>query len=106
MEYRTLGASGLKVSEVSLGGDTFGRDIDEPTTLSVINHALELGVNYIDTADVYGTGGGRSEEFIGRALNGRRSRVIVATKFGVAVGEGSQQFAQKDGLGARSYIAR
>jgi aryl-alcohol dehydrogenase-like predicted oxidoreductase len=106
MEYRILGGSGLKVSAVSLGGDTFGRDIDEPTTMSVINHALDMGINYIDTADVYGRGGGRSEEFIGRALKGRRSRVIVATKFGIAVGEGSQQFAQKDGLGSRAYIMK
>ncbi len=106
MEYRILGGSGLRVSEVSIGGDTFGRDIDEPTTVSVINRALDLGINYIDTADVYGRGGGRSEEFIGRALKGRRSKVIVATKFGVAVGEGSQQFAQKDGLGSRAYIIK
>ena len=106
MEYRVLGGSGLKVSEVGLGGDTFGRDIDEPATVSVIDRALDLGVNYIDTADVYGRGGGRSEEFIGRALKGRRSRVILATKFGVAVGEGSQQFAQKDGLGSRAYILK
>lgn len=106
MEYRTLGSSGLKVSEISIGGDTFGRDIDEHTSLAVIDHALGQGINYIDTADVYGRGGGRSEEIIGKALKGRRSEVIVATKFGVAVGEGSQQFAQKDGLGSRDYIMR
>jgi aryl-alcohol dehydrogenase-like predicted oxidoreductase len=106
MEYRNLGNSGLKPSVVSLGGDTFGRDIDEATTRAVIDHALGLGINYIDTADVYGRGGGRSEEFIGRAIQGRRSRVIVATKFGVAVGEGAQQFASKEGLGARAYVMK
>ena len=106
MEYRTLGKSGLKVSEIGLGGDTFGRDIDEQTSLAVIDHALGLGINYIDTADVYGRGGGRSEEIIGKAVKGCRSEVIIATKFGVAVGEGSQQFAQKDGLGSRTYIMK
>ncbi len=55
------------MSAVSLGGDTFGRDIDEATTRSVIDRALELRVNYVDTADVYGRGGGRSEEFIDTA---------------------------------------
>ncbi len=106
MEYRDLGSSGLKVSAVSLGGDTFGRDIDEQDTLAVIAHALDLGINYIDTADVYGRGGGRSEEYIGKAVKGKRDRVIIASKFGVAVGEGSQQFANKDGLGSRSYIMK
>ena len=106
MKYRTLGKSGLKVSEISLGGDTFGRDIDEPAAQAVINHALELGINYFDTADVYGRGGGRSEEIIGRAIKGKRSKVIVATKFGVAVGEGTQQFASKDGLGSRAYVMK
>jgi aryl-alcohol dehydrogenase-like predicted oxidoreductase len=106
MEYRYLGNSKLKVSRVSLGGDTFGRDIDESETLALVGHALDIGINYIDTADVYGRGGGRSEEFIGRAIKGKRDRVIIASKFGVAVGEGSQQFANKDGLGSRNYIIK
>ena len=106
MNYRELGQSGLKVSEISLGGDTFGRDIDEKATQSVIRHALDLGINYIDTADVYGKDGGLSEEFVGRAIKGKRSQVILATKFGVAVGEGSQQFVSKEGLGTRAYIMK
>jgi aryl-alcohol dehydrogenase-like predicted oxidoreductase len=106
MEYRILGRSGLRVSVVSLGGDTFGREIDEQATLNVINSAISAGINYIDTADVYGKGGGRSEEFVGKAIKGKRDKVIVATKFGVAVGEGSQQFADKDGLGSRKYIIK
>ena len=106
MNYRILGKSGLKVSEISLGGDTFGRDVDEPMAQAVINHAFELGINYIDTADVYGRGGGKSEEIVGRAIKGKRSKIILATKFGVAVGEGSQQFASKDGLGSRAYIMK
>jgi aryl-alcohol dehydrogenase-like predicted oxidoreductase len=106
MNYRELGQSGLKVSEIGLGGDTFGREIDEKATQTVIHHGLDLGINYIDTADVYGKGGGRSEEFIGKAIKGKRSQVIVATKFGVAVGVGQQQFASKDGLGTRTYIMK
>ncbi len=106
MEYRTLGRSNLKPSVISIGGDTFGRDIDEATSLSVIDHALSSGINYIDTADVYGRGGGKSEEIIGKAIKGKRSSVMIATKFGVAVGEGSQQFASKDGLGSRAYIMK
>lgn len=106
MEYRSLGCSELKVSVVSLGGDTFGRDIDEQATLEVIDLALDAGINYIDTADVYGKGGGRSEEFVGKAVKNKRNRVIIATKFGVAVGEGSQQFVDKDGLGSRQYIIK
>jgi len=106
MEYRSMGNSGLKPSVVSLGGDTFGRDIDERTTMAVIDYALGIGVNYIDTADVYGRGGGRSEEFVGRAIRGRRPGVILATKFGVAVGEGAQQFASTAGLGARAYVMK
>jgi aryl-alcohol dehydrogenase-like predicted oxidoreductase len=106
MEYRNLGKSDLKPSVISIGGDTFGRDIDEPTSLAVIDHALGAGINYIDTADVYGRGGGKSEEIIGKAVKGRRSSVMIATKFGVAVGEGSQQFASRDGLGSRSYIMK
>jgi aryl-alcohol dehydrogenase-like predicted oxidoreductase len=106
MEYRSLGKSGLRPSVISIGGDTFGRDIDEPTSLAVIDHALGSGINYIDTADVYGRGGGKSEEIIGKAIKGHRSKVMIATKFGVAVGEGSQQFASKDGLGSRAYVTK
>ncbi len=106
MEFRTIGRSALKASVVSLGGDTFGRDIDENEAIKVIEYALDKGINYIDTADVYGKGGGRSEEIIGKAVKGKRERVIIATKFGVAVGEGAQQFAHKHGLGSPSYIMK
>jgi aryl-alcohol dehydrogenase-like predicted oxidoreductase len=106
MEYRTIGRSALKTSVISIGGDTFGRDIEEKDAVNVIHYALDNGINYIDTADVYGRGGGRSEEIIGKAVKGRRDKVLIATKFGVAVGEGSQQFASKDGLGAPDYITK
>lgn len=103
MEYRSLGNSELKVSEVGLGSDTFGREIDEPATKSIIDHALDLGINYIDTADVYGWGG-RSEEFVGKAVKDKRSQFIIATKFGVGVDKGSPQGTSREGLGSRNYV--
>jgi aryl-alcohol dehydrogenase-like predicted oxidoreductase len=90
MEYRKLGNSGLKVSEIGLGGDTFGWWADEQTSIAVINHALDLGINFIDTANSYG-GQGQSEEFIGKAVKGKRSQVLIATKFRTAMGEGPNE---------------
>ena len=69
MEYRNLGGSGLKVSALGLGGNTFGWYIDEPASAAVIHRAMESGINFIDTADMYDKG--RSEEFLGRALKGK-----------------------------------
>ena len=80
MEYRRLGNSGLKVSEMGLGSNNFGARADEQTSINVINHALELGINFIDTAELYTQG--RSEEIVGKAIKGKRSQVIIATKFG------------------------
>jgi aryl-alcohol dehydrogenase-like predicted oxidoreductase len=85
VEYRNLGSSGLKVSEVGLGGNTFGWWEEEETSVAVINHALDTGISFIDTADMYDRG--RSEEFVGKAVKGRRSNVIIATKFGYAMGD-------------------
>ena len=96
MQYRQLGNSYLKVSEIGLGSDTFGRDIDEQSTAVIISHALDLGVNYIDTADVYGWGGW-SERYVGKAVKGKRSRFIIATKFGVEVREDLPQGASQRG---------
>lgn len=98
MEYRKLGNSGLKVSEIGLGGDTFGRWADEQTSIAIINHALDLGINFIDTADVYG-GRGQSEEFIGKVVKDKRSQVFIATKFRTAMGEGPNE-----GGGSRHHI--
>jgi aryl-alcohol dehydrogenase-like predicted oxidoreductase len=84
MEYRRLGKSGLKVSEIGLGGNNFGGHIGEQQSISVIHHALKLGINFIDTADVYSQG--RSEEFVGKAVKGRRSEVLIATKCGLPAG--------------------
>jgi aryl-alcohol dehydrogenase-like predicted oxidoreductase len=99
MEYRNLGRSGLKVSALGLGGNTFGWYIDEPSSEAVINHALELGINFIDTADMYDTG--RSEEYIGKTLKGRRTQIVIATKFAGAMGEGVNEVG-----GSRWYIMR
>jgi aryl-alcohol dehydrogenase-like predicted oxidoreductase len=105
VEYRKLGNSDLKVSEVGLGSDTFGRDIDEAETARIIDHAQDLGVNYIDTADVYGWGGW-SERYVGAALRGKRSKFIVATKFGVGISADSPQGTSREGLGGRRYILK
>jgi len=89
MDYRKLGSSGLKVSAVGLGGNNFGWWADEPTSAAVVNQALEMGVNFIDTADVYDRG--HSEEFVGKAVKGRRAEVIIATKFASPMGDGPNQ---------------
>lgn len=89
MEYRRLGNSGLKVSEIGLGGNSFGERADEQTSIATINHALDMGVNFIDTADMYDRG--RSEEFVGKAVRAKRSQVVIATKFGYAMGDGPNE---------------
>jgi aryl-alcohol dehydrogenase-like predicted oxidoreductase len=99
MEYRSLGKSGLKVSELGLGANNFGWWADEETSIAVINHALDLGINYIDTADMYDRG--RSEEFVGKALKAKRDRVIIATKFAHPMGDGPN-----DKGGSRYYIMK
>jgi aryl-alcohol dehydrogenase-like predicted oxidoreductase len=86
MQYRNLGSSGLKVSAIGLGTNQFGGKVDLQTTRDIIAAALEAGVNFIDTADIYQDG--RSEKFIGQALAGKRSGVLLATKVYGEVGEG------------------
>jgi len=86
MEYRKLGS--LKVSVVGLGCNNFGWRSDAKETAAVVDAALDTGVNFFDTADVYGAG--QSEEFLGRALKGRREKAIIATKFGMKMGEGKE----------------
>lgn len=78
MEYRQLGKSGLRVSAIGLGGNTFGNGADEAQTGRIIGHALDIGVNFIDTADVYSRG--VSETFVGKAVQGRRHEALIATK--------------------------
>ncbi len=86
MEYRRLGASGLKVSLLGLGGNNFGPRIDADRTRQVVDAALDEGVTFFDTADVYGEG--RSEEFLGRALGMRRDEVVIGTKVAGKMGPG------------------
>ena len=81
MRTRKLGAGGPDVSVVGLGCNNFGSRVDERGTRAVVDAALDAGVTLFDTADVYGNRGG-SEELLGKALEGRRDRVVLATKFG------------------------
>lgn len=80
MEYRTLGNTDLKVSSIGLGCVTFGREIDEATSFTVMDHALERGITLFDTAEAYAKG--RSEEVVGQWLKarGRRDQIVLATK--------------------------
>jgi aryl-alcohol dehydrogenase-like predicted oxidoreductase len=78
MQTRAIGS--LNASIVGLGCNNFGRRIDYDRTVEVVNASLDAGINFFDTADVYGSG--QSEEYLGRAIKGRRNEVIIATKFG------------------------
>ncbi|MDP9071281.1 MAG: aldo/keto reductase, partial [Actinomycetota bacterium] len=89
MRYKRLGGSGLTVSALSLGGNTFGRYVDEAGTARIIHRALDLGVNFFDTADVYSRG--VSEEFVGKALRDRRDRGLIASKVAMKMGEGPNE---------------
>jgi aryl-alcohol dehydrogenase-like predicted oxidoreductase len=100
VRYRSLGSSGLIVSVVGLGGNNFGRTVDAAGTRAVVDAALEAGVTLIDTADVYGQQGG-SEEALGAALEGRRDKVVIATKWGSPMGG-----PEWEARGSRSYIRR
>jgi aryl-alcohol dehydrogenase-like predicted oxidoreductase len=93
---RPLGDSGLEVSVVGLGCNNFGRRVDLDGTRAVVDAALGEGVNFFDTADTYGRG--KSEEFLAQALDGRRDQVILATKFGMDMGDG------RGPRGSRDYI--
>ena len=97
MQYRRLGDSGLKVSEIGLGCNNFGMRIDEAKTTAVVEAALAAGITFFDTADVYG--GTKSEVMLGKALGSRRNDVVVATKFGIPLGS-----APYSGGGSRRYI--
>lgn len=87
MEYRALGNSGLKVSLAGLGCNNFGMRCDAAQSRAVVHRALDEGITLFDTADMYGNRGG-SETMLGEALGSRRREVIVATKFGMAMGDG------------------
>jgi aryl-alcohol dehydrogenase-like predicted oxidoreductase len=93
---RPLGNSGLQVSVVGLGCNNFGRRVDLEGTRAVVDAALEEGITFFDTADVYGKG--VSEEYLGEVLQGRRDQVVLATKFGMDMGDG------KGPRGSRDYV--
>jgi aryl-alcohol dehydrogenase-like predicted oxidoreductase len=80
METTRFGSSDLEVSRVGLGCNQFGRRLDEEGTRAVVEAALDVGITFFDTADIYGSG--ESERFIGAALGDRRSSVVLGTKFG------------------------
>ncbi len=86
MKYRHLGNSGLQVSALGLGGNSFGKRADKDTSIRIIHQALDQGINFIDTANIYS--GTKSEEIIGEALADRRHEVIIATKAGLPNGDG------------------
>lgn len=98
LPIRPLGDSGLDVSVVGLGANNFGRRVDLTGTRRVIDAALDAGVSFLDTADIYG-GNGAGETLLGEVLEGRRDRFVLATKFGMAMGD------ERGPRGSRDYIA-
>ncbi len=86
MEYRNLGKAGVKVSAIGIGCNQFGGKVDAAGTKAIVHRALDEGINFFDTANVYSNGA--SEEFLGAALKGERERVVVATKVRFKMGEG------------------
>ncbi len=97
MEQQPLGDSGLVVSRVGLGCNNFGGRLDETRSRAVVDAALDAGVTFLDTAHSYG--GGRSEEYLGAILEGRRERVVLATKFGARSDDGERK-------GSPAYLRR
>src|SRR5918911_2954851 len=99
MRTRRLGTDGPAVSVVGLGCNNFGMRVDLDGTRAVVEAALDAGVTLFDTADIYGNKGG-SETFLGEVLEGRRDGVVIATKFGSDMGDGT------DRRGTRDYIRK
>lgn len=90
MEYRQLGNSGVRVSVIGMGTNQFGRKVDQAGVNDVIDAALDLGINFIDTADVYT--GSESEKTLGNALKGRWDKFVLATKVYFKVGDGPNDY--------------
>ena len=95
MYSHELDSSGLQVTRVGLGCNNFGGRLDLERTRAVVEAALEAGITFLDTADIYGGGG--SERFLGEILEGRRDEVVLATKFGMGPDEGMAR-------GSREYM--
>ena len=98
MRTRSLGLLGPEVSVVGLGCNNFGRRLDLAGTRAVVDAALDSGITFFDTSNTYGDPRGRSEEFLGAVLEGRRGRIVLATKFGMDMGDG------RGPRGSREYI--
>ena len=96
MNYRLLGKTDLRISAIGIGGNLFGYSCDQSNTKLVIQYAENSGVNFIDTADVYSEG--KSEEFIGKAIQGRRKSWILASKIGL------KSHSSPEGLGKKENI--
>lgn len=102
MDYAPLGTSGLVVSALGVGCNAFGRRIDQEQATAVVHSALDEGVTFFDTADVYGFGA--SETMLGQALGRRREEVVIATKFGMDMGDTYP--GARSNRASRGYIAR
>lgn len=89
MKYRRLGNSGLEVSLLGLGTNAFGKRADQEASIRIVHHAMDNGVNFIDTANIYA--GTESERIIGVALAGRRHQAVLATKAGLVSGPGPNE---------------
>ncbi len=104
MKYRTLGKTGFEVSEVSLGtwqvGGTWGSEFDDESADKIINTAIDQGVNFIDTADVYEAG--KSETAVGRVVRSRSERIYVASKCGRQISPHTNEGYQPDVL--KKYV--
>jgi aryl-alcohol dehydrogenase-like predicted oxidoreductase len=92
MEMRPIGS--LQVSVVGLGCNNFGGRLDEAASAGVVQAAVDAGINFFDTADIYG--GTKSEEFVGRALKSRRDQVVIASKFGIKIDDARPGGAHPD----------
>jgi aryl-alcohol dehydrogenase-like predicted oxidoreductase len=99
MRTRRLGEGGPEVTVVGLGCNNFGGRVGLEGTHAVVDAALDAGITLFDTADIYGNGGG-SEELLGQVLEGRRDRVLLATKFGGDMGDGTTA------RGSRTYVRK
>jgi aryl-alcohol dehydrogenase-like predicted oxidoreductase len=104
MTYRPLGESGLMVSAVGIGCNAFGRRVDQAGVAGILDAAEDVGVTLLDTADIYGSHPGESEEMLGYALEGRRERFVLATKFGMDM-QGALG-ADHGVRGSRRYVRR
>jgi len=101
MKYRLLGGTGLRVSEYTLGTMSFGSDgnTDESECIRIVHAALDRGINFIDTADTYSHGD--AERTVGKAIAGRRDKIVLATKFRLPAGDG-----QNEQGGSRYWIMK